>query len=288
MNFSHNIFMKNGNFRLDMAEESADFLKINVKTAQKRVGENVTVRVTCVQKDEESRALNRDKGKYITVDAEKNVAYPSVKRDVTAAVKDAIRNLSSKAFKEKPRVLVAGLGNRYVAADAIGPKTADNIETAGKTEMYAISTGIYAMTGLESATIIRAVARETKANLVIVVDTLATAKPMRVFRSFQLTDAGLEPGSATQAGRDKINFKSVGVPVIAIGVPTCVYARQIVLDTLEKTGGLSLAKKYEITHEILKENVSALYCPKDSEAAATVAAEIIKDAINGTFQGKTH
>ena len=62
------------------------------------------------------------------------------------------------------------------------------------------------MTGLESATIIRAVARETKANLVIVVDTLATAKPMRVFRSFQLTDAGLEPGSATQAGRDKINF----------------------------------------------------------------------------------
>ena len=80
--------MKNGNFRLDMAEESADFLKIDVKTAQKRVGENVTVRVTCVQKDEESRALNRDKGKYITVDAEKNVAYPSVKRDVTAAVKD--------------------------------------------------------------------------------------------------------------------------------------------------------------------------------------------------------
>lgn len=271
-----------------MAEESADFLKIDVKTAQKRVGENVTVRVTCVQKDEESRALNRDKGKYITVDAEKNVAYPSVKRDVTAAVKDAIRNLSSKMFREKPRVLVAGLGNRYVAADAIGPKTADNIETAGKTEMYAISTGIYAMTGLESATIIRAVARETKANLVIVVDTLATAKPMRVFRSFQLTDAGLEPGSATQAGRDKINFKSVGVPVIAIGVPTCVYARQIVLDTLEKSGGLSLAKKYEITHEILKENVSALYCPKDSEAAATVAAEIIKDAINGTFQGKTH
>ena len=73
--------MENGNFRLDMAEESADFLKIDVKTAQKRVGENVTVRVTCVQKDEESRALNRDKGKYITVDAEKNVAYPSVKRD---------------------------------------------------------------------------------------------------------------------------------------------------------------------------------------------------------------
>lgn len=217
-----------------MAEESADFLKIDVKTAQKRVGENVTVRVTCVQKDEESRALNRDKGKYITVDAEKNVAYPSVKRDVTAAVKDAIRNLSSKAFRERPRVLVAGLGNRYV------------------------------------------------------VDTLATAKPMRVFRSFQLTDAGLEPGSATQAGHDKINFESVGVPVIAIGVPTCVYARQIVLDTLEKSGGLSLAKKYEITHEILKENVSALYCPKDSEAAATIAAEIIKDAINGTFQGKTH
>ena len=80
----------------------------------------------------------------------------------------------------------------------------------------------------------------------------------------------------------------MGVPVIAIGVPTCVYARQIVLDTLEKSGGLSLAKKYEITHEILKENVSTLYCPKDSEAAATVAAEIIKDAINGTFQGKTH
>ena len=89
--------MKNGNFRLDMAEESADFLKIDVKTAQKRVGENVTVRVTCVQKDEESRALNRDKGKYITVDAEKNVAYPSVKRDVTAAVKDAARDALSSS-----------------------------------------------------------------------------------------------------------------------------------------------------------------------------------------------
>ena len=126
--------MKNGNFRLDMAEESADFLKIDVKTAQKRVGENVTVRVTCVQKDEESRALNRDKGKYITVDAEKNVAYPSVKRDVTAAVKDAIRNLSSKAFKERPRVLVAGLGNRYVAADAIG-RFKGKIRRCGRVEI---------------------------------------------------------------------------------------------------------------------------------------------------------
>lgn len=200
--------MKNGNFRLDMAEESADFLKIDVKTAQKRVGENVTVRVTCVQKDEESRALNRDKGKYITVDAEKNVAYPSVKRDVTAAVKDAIRNLSSKAFRERPRVLVAGLGNRYVAADAIGPKTADNIETAGKTEMYALSTGIYAMTGLESATIIRAVARETKANLVIVVDTLATANLCEFSEVFSLLTRGSNRAARLRRGATKSTLKA--------------------------------------------------------------------------------
>lgn len=286
MNFSHNIFMKNDNFRLDMAEECADFLKIGVKTCEKVVSEHVKIREMTVQKDEEARALNRDKGRYITIDADKNVAYPSVRRDVTRALRDALRELSTKAFKEKPSVLVAGLGNRFISADAIGPKTADGIITDGKTKLFAISTGIYSKTGLESATIIRAIVKEIKANLVIVVDTLATAKPRRVFRSFQLTDAGLEPGSATQAGRDKINIKSVGAPVIALGVPTCVYARQIVLDTLEKAGKLSVAQKYEITHEILKENVSTLYCPKETDLSANVVSDIIKDAINGTFQGR--
>lgn len=279
--------MKNDEIRLDMAEESADFLKIDVKTREKREGNFVTVRSMTVKNEDEARVLKRDKGKYITVDAEKNAAYPEVKREVVRALKDALREVSAKVFKEKPRVLVAGLGNRFVAADAIGPKTADGIITNGKTRAYSISTGVYAVTGLESAAIVRAVAKESRANLVIVVDTLATAKPQRVFRSFQVTDAGLEPGSATQAGREKIDVKSIGVPVVAIGVPTCVYVRHVILDSLDAAGGLTVARKYEIAHEVLKENVSALYCPKDSEASADVAAGIIRDAINETFQGKS-
>lgn len=155
-------------------------------------------------------------------------------------------------MEEGIRVLVVGLGNREVTADALGPRVLDNLcitrhimRTYGKAayendavnEISSIEPGVMARTGMETAEIIKGVVTETKPDVLIVVDALAARSTRRLNRTIQITNTGIQPGSGVGNHRNALTQESLGLPVIAIGVPTVVDAATIVGDALEKLVG---------------------------------------------------
>ncbi len=142
-------------------------------------------------------------------------------------------------------ILVAGLGNRLVTPDALGPQVADNLyitrhiikefgrrayENEQVQPISAIVPGVMAQTGMECVEILKGVVKETKPDFLITVDALAARSIRRLGRTIQLTDTGITPGSGIGNHRNAINRKSVGVPVISLGVPTVVDARTLCAD----------------------------------------------------------
>ena len=146
-------------------------------------------------------------------------------------------------------MMVVGLGNRDVTADALGPNVVDNLTITrhmvkefgkaayGKNRIHMISgliPGVMAKTGMESAEIIKGVVEKTRPDVVVVVDALAARSTKRLNRTIQVTNTGIHPGSGIGNHRNSITKESLGVPVIAIGVPTVVDAATIVNDAMEK------------------------------------------------------
>lgn len=149
--------------------------------------------------------------------------------------------------REELSVLVVGLGNREITPDALGPRVADNmmitrhvIREFGKYALGAehsnlissIVPGVMAQTGMESLEIIRGVIRETEPDCIVAVDALAARSVKRLNRTIQITNTGINPGSGVGNHRHGLNRESVGIPVIAIGVPTVVDAATIVNDAI--------------------------------------------------------
>ena len=145
-------------------------------------------------------------------------------------------------------MFVVGLGNRKVTPDALGPYVADNLNITrhvvkeyGKYAMgeeavhivSAVIPGVMGQTGMETVEMIRGVVMQTKPDLLIAVDALAARNSKRLNRTIQISDTGIHPGSGVGNHRNAITKETVGVPVIAIGVPTVVDAATIVNDTME-------------------------------------------------------
>ena len=144
-------------------------------------------------------------------------------------------------------VIVVGLGNSEITTDALGPRVSDNmmitrhvIREFGKYALGAehsnlissIVPGVMAQTGMESLEIIRGVIRETEPDCIVAVDALAARSVKRLNRTIQITNTGINPGSGVGNHRHGLNRESVGIPVIAIGVPTVVDAATIVNDAI--------------------------------------------------------
>ena len=161
-------------------------------------------------------------------------------------------NLMEQSFfynLEERSILVVGLGNRDVTADSLGPCTIDNlfitrhiIREYGRQayraskihQISALVPGVMAKTGMETAEIIKGVIKETTPDIVIVIDALAARSTRRLNRTVQITDTGIHPGSGVGNHRNALTQESLGVPVIAIGIPMVVDAGTIVSDALEK------------------------------------------------------
>lgn len=161
---------------------------------------------------------------------------------------ETLRELLPEAEQEKS-VLVVGLGNRDVTADALGPAAVDHLfinrhiilefGTAAynrerMNQVSSIVPGVMARTGMESAEIVRGVTKQTNPDLIIVIDALAARSTKRLNRTIQVTDTGIHPGSGVGNNRHAMTQESLGVPVIAIGIPTVVDAATIVHDAVKE------------------------------------------------------
>lgn len=215
-----------------------------------------------------SRKIGKPCGKYVTV--ESDVAIENDRR-VFPRLSRAIADVLGELAGRTKRPLVVGLGNRFLTADALGSLVSDRLiveNENGEVIMRSLVPGVIGTTGIESYDVIRGVADIVKPDLVIAVDSLCAAKIGRIGTSFQLCDAGITPGSGVKNSRKQLNFDTLGVKVISIGVPMVVYSSAILA---ECGAGNPWANDVVVT-------------PKDVDVLAENCAEIIAGAIN-VFSG---
>lgn len=195
---------------------------------------------------EGSRAMGKPIGTYITIETQAMKApEPEAHEKIIALVADSLRTLLHG--DTEGLTLVVGLGNRYVTPDALGPKViaktlvtnhlrqtlAQELQDA-VSAVAAISPGVMGLTGMETAEVLAGIVQEIRPQRLIAIDALAARKTTRINAAIQLSDTGITPGEGLGNRRKPLNKETLGIPVIAIGVPTVVDAATLVHDTMER------------------------------------------------------
>ena len=319
------------NIRTDLALEEkerfeSDHVEVQGVVLEEEYDKEREIRVTTVRIETENGAKTMGKpvGTYLTIEAP-NLSSPDegIHREVSEELAKYLIEVMKKIIPESEHdkeVLVIGLGNRQATPDALGPYVADNLNVtrhivkeygkyAALEEMNcvvsAIVPGVMAQTGMETAEIIKGVVRETKPDLLIVIDALAARNSRRLNRTIQIADTGINPGSGVGNYRNAITKETIGVPVIAIGVPTVVDAVTIVSDTMENLlsaletseslkgvglvlGGYSEAEKYELIKELIAPNLNSMFMtPKDIDETVKRLSYTISEGLNLAFSGQS-
>lgn len=237
--------------RTDLALEAREML--SRKTSEEIPG----VRVETIDDDdiiitrvhitttEAQQIMGKPLGRYVTIEAS-GLRYKNtpLQEDVMQHVAEEFAELTG--LKQDATVLVVGLGNWNVTPDALGPKVVDKIVVTrhlqsmispelkgGVRSVCAISPGVLGITGMETSDIIAGIVSRIKPDLVVAIDALAAASTQRVVTTIQLTNTGINPGSGVGNKRFGLNQESLGVPVVAIGIPTVVHASTIAMDTID-------------------------------------------------------
>ena len=252
-----------------------------------------------------AEAMGKPEGTYLTLEADQLAQkdedyHAEVSAQLAEQMKRLIKNMMKREMREdggpgddlkELNILAVGLGNPSVTPDALGPKVLGNLQVTrhlngqyGDTfcrknklpVLSGITPGVMAQTGMETAEILRGVIQETKPQLLIVIDALAARSIRRLGTTIQLTDTGIHPGSGVGNHRHSLTRESMGVPVLAIGVPTVVGAAAIVYDTVEtmiETLSQSMSTKgmgefmqdmapeeqYDLIRELLEPEFGSLY-----------------------------
>lgn len=227
------------NFRTDLAieiKEATPGEKDGVLCEQIDIGSVKITRMTVVNENGE-RTLRRPRGRYVTVEAPPFVSDYEINEDCRIAVQNELRTM----LPEKGAVLVCGVGNTEITPDSFGPRAGASVlstrhigqelSALGKLRPVAvICPGVLGQTGMETGEIVRGVADKIKPAAVIVIDALAARSLDRLGRTVQLSDTGLIPGSGVGNSREELSRRTLGIPVISVGVPTVVDACTMVSD----------------------------------------------------------
>lgn len=231
--------------RTDLAVEQQELCAEKPRGVESTVTKKngVIVDKIVVKTAEGAAALGKPVGTYITVQT------PPFSRDVpTLGQVQAVAGELKAFLPFGGTVLVAGLGNTKITPDALGPKTAANIfatrhigkelaKAAGLSKARSVAVlapGVLGQTGIETAEIIKSVAQKIKPTAVIAVDALASRRIERLGCTVQIADSGIEPGAGVGNARNELSRKTLGVPVIAVGVPTVVDASTLIYDLIGK------------------------------------------------------
>lgn len=254
-----------------------------------------------VENDKGAMSLGKPIGTYITLESEH---LRKQDEDFHQPMTEVLARHLRQFIGNKKKIMVAGLGNRDVTPDALGPFVIDNLYVtrhllqegiiSQSVEISAIAPGVMAQTGMESVTILKALVNEIKPELLIVIDALAARESDRLNKTIQLADTGITPGSGVGNHRNAINEESVGIPVIAIGVPTVIAVPTIVNDAMDmmvaaigKQAARNVLKKfneeerYQLACEMVTPNLENMFVtPKDIDEAVKRISYTISEAIN--------
>lgn len=234
--------------RTDLAEEIHELWKISHKnenltgvTEKEFSLSDYPCRAVQITSNGAAKALGKERGTYLTLDLSsywqrRNGSFSRAVKAVGTALKELLGEGNGT-------VLIAGLGNRAMTPDAVGPLTVENLIVTRHLEkrfslrsVAAVVPDVLGNTGMESAELILAAVEKVKPSAVIAVDALAARRLSRLCASVQLASSGISPGSGVGNRRAEISEKTLGVPVFSMGIPTVVDAATLTLDVLEEAG----------------------------------------------------
>ncbi len=287
--------------RTDLALEAKekfeeDNVEINGVILEEKYLEKEDVRITrvIIETEKGAKAMGKPKGIYITLEAvamsEMDEGYH---REISRVLADCLKSILPELSKEKEdcSVLVVGLGNRDVTPDALGPYVVNHLrinrhlmkeygraalEKENGAILSGLAPGVMGQTGMETVEIIKGVVEETKPDFIIAIDALAARSAKRLNRTIQISNTGIHPGSGVGNQRNAINEESVGVPVIAIGVPTVVDAATIVGDAME-----NLLSAIEKNSQV--SGLAQTYREFDQTDRRALVLEALSPNLNGMF-----
>lgn len=235
--------------------------------------------------DEASKVLFKPKGDFITIES------PFLNSEIRDIDSKIVKKVSKTLFEtgkisRKRSILVVGLGNSDITPDALGAKVVEKLEITRHLAKYspdllpknhrlvsAIVPGVLGTTGIDTCEIIKGIVEKTAPELVIVIDALAAKEIHRVGTTIQISNAGIVPGSGVKNNRNEISLKTLGIPVVAMGIPTVVSIPSIVNDATDSILGeseknrviesITLNKKYDFmvtpnTIDDIVENLSRI------------------------------
>ena len=237
----HEIDLQNFNIRSDLAIdniENTSSLK-GITQNVKHINDITITDVTLASYN----ALNKKEGFYITIEF-KDVTDTDNYDNVYQVVKEELAMVLSKMhIKDDDTCLIVGLGNQNSTPDSLGPLVIDNVLVTNHIyelgqldsnyrRVSAIAPGVSGQTGIETTDIIKSIVDKIKPDFLIAIDSLASQSIVRVNKTIQMTNTGIHPGSGIGNSRKEISIDTIGIPVLAIGIPTVVDASVIVSDTI--------------------------------------------------------
>lgn len=316
--------------RTDLAMEQkerfeSDHVEVSGVVLEEEYDEEKEIKITTVRIETENgaKAMGKPVGTYLTLEAPNMAAADEgYHREISETLAGFLEKYMKDTEENQEKgysVLVVGLGNCEVTPDALGPYVVDQLNVTrhivqeygryavgkgGSRIVSAIVPGVMAQTGMESAEIIRGIVNETTPDLIMVIDALAARSTKRLNRTIQISDAGIHPGAGVGNHRSEITKDTMGIPVIAIGVPTVVDAATIVNDTMENfitaletsetlkgvgvvLQGYNSAEKYELVKELIAPHLNGMFVtPKDIDDTVRRISYTISEAMNMLFAGK--
>lgn len=245
---------------------------------------------------EASEKTGKPVGSYVTLTV----------RDLSENDREEYENISLKLADElksilnvskKAPVMVVGLGNEDITADSVGPKCVKKVlVTRHIKEMMpeeidesvrsvsAIAPSVMGMTGIETENIVKGVAEKVKPEAIIVVDALASRSMSRLGKTIQIADSGINPGSGVGNNRKELSKNTLGIPVVAIGVPMVTDARTVVFDCMQIAKEHDREEMMRVYEASSPEDEMMIVTPKDADSLSTRCAGIIANGINLALQ----
>jgi spore protease len=299
------------NFRTDLALENREGIDGDIPGVEVTIEQDdelsITVTLVEITDEDGAKAMHKPIGSYITLESH------AMKENDPAAHEEIAKILARKLSKlidlpAEASILVIGLGNARVTPDALGPQVNERLlvtrhlgkdvpcDLQGKLRaVSALSPGVMGITGIETAEIIKGVSEKIQPDVIIAIDALAARKTSRINATIQMSDAGINPGAGLGNHRTPINRETMGIPVIAIGVPTVVDAATLANDTMDKMLSAMKAtaddtflstlqtiqedERYNLIRELLHDE-NMFVTPKDVDAVISRLSNIIANTLN--------
>ncbi len=273
--------------RTDLAIECREMFASEIAGVESLAHDSDGITVTHVKitTEEGAEKIGKPIGNYVTIEIDAKILE---NEDVIDRVSNAVNSELKKIISSRKMdsILIVGLGNRYITPDSIGPKVVGKITVTRHITkeaqmgfdfdvcaVSAISPGVLGITGIETSEIVKGVVEHVKPSLIIAVDALAARSIKRLGTTVQISDTGICPGSGVGNNRKELTEKTLGVPVIAMGVPMVVDVRTLVLDVLQKSENDPLPR------DVLFDK-NMIVTPNDVDSISEKISTIIADGIN--------